>query len=97
MYVEATQTLRWNLAPLRLICIPKATLITALDLVQGEDKKYYVSCQRDVYPLQEMPGSILPGLSCLIMTVKLLATLWIMLAMMIVQQFGIWRPKPLAA
>lgn len=94
IYIEATQTLRCNLSFIRSIHAPKATLVVLLNLVQGSDKKYYICKQQDVYPIQELPCKLIPGLSTMVMFMKLLVGILISIYVAIFQLFGVWTLKP---
>lgn len=68
-----------------------------LTLVQGDDKKFYISRQEDFYAVQEMPGAIHSIVRQSIVSVKLVIGLLIMLYVALFQSFGVWVPKPVTA
>jgi len=104
LFLRATQTLR---APfIRRFYAPQSTyvlscaawakltcdrLIVLLSLRRRNDGKYYITRQQDVYPLQEMPGRIIPGLPDVIDIVKLFAGFFCALFAAIFQLLGFWR------
>lgn len=68
-----------------------------LTLVQGNDKKFYISRQEDLYAVQEMPGAVHSIVQQSIITIKLIVGLLIMFYVALFQYFGIWVPKPVSA
>lgn len=66
-------------------------LIVLLSLRRRNDGKYYISSQQDVYPVQEMPGRLIPGLTDAIDIVKLFAGFFCALFAAIFQLLGFWR------
>ncbi|CCU98923.1 unnamed protein product [Malassezia sympodialis ATCC 42132] len=97
IYVDATQTLRCNLSFIRALLAPKARLLVVLTLVQGNDKKFYISRQEDLYAVQEMPGAVHSIVQQSIIMIKLIVGLLIMFYVALFQFFGIWVPKSVSA
>ncbi|CAD6884569.1 unnamed protein product [Tilletia controversa] len=99
LYVDATQFLIPSIPFIRPFWTRAARLVVVLTLQRGQDGKFYVKRQEDLYQLQVLPFGFIPGAGPAFSLVKRIAGLnCAILAGTVRLTIGYWNPnKPTKA
>ncbi|KAK0556752.1 hypothetical protein OC846_000940 [Tilletia horrida] len=94
LYVDATQWLIPSVPIVRPFWGPAARLVVVLTLQRGQDGKFYVKRQEDIYQVQVIPFGVVPGLGGVVNFVKRVAGLnCAILAGAVRLTIGYWDPN----
>ncbi|KAE8215704.1 hypothetical protein CF327_g1062 [Tilletia walkeri] len=94
LYVDATQFLIPSIPFFRPFFGPAARLVVVLTLQRGQDGKFYIKRQEDLYQPQVLPFGFLPGLGAAVSLVKRIAGLnCAILAGTVRLTLGYWDPN----